>query len=200
MTDAPPELPTQPLSDLVAWWRKTKTRGLIVGGLAVAILGRPRTTQDIDAIVFLKDHRWEEFLRIGESLSFRSRVPDPLAFAEENRVLLARHEKSGIDVDLSLAALPFEREILKRSQKAKIGGVRISIPTAEDLIILKAIANRPRDKIDIEGILERCPKLNTRHIKKEVDRFARLLDMSEIADDIRGLLAKVGKRNRRRKN
>src|SRR5205807_947680 len=106
-----------------------------VGGLAVAVLGRPRLTQDVDAIIFLEQDLWPQFLRKGEALSFHSRIPDALAFAQENRVFLVHHANSGIDVDLSLGALPFERQALERAQKVKIGRVSVPVATAEDLIV-----------------------------------------------------------------
>jgi hypothetical protein len=192
------ELPVGPLRDLLAWWRKTKTKGLIVGGLAVALLGRRRTTQDVDKIVFVEEDRWPAFLKNGERFSFQSRIPDPLAFARKNRVFLVHHENSGIDVDLSLGALPFERQALERVQKVKIGRISAPIATPEDLIILKAIANRPKDRIDIEGLLERCAELDYAYIRKPVDEFARFLEIPGIFQDLDRMLLKHEKERRRR--
>ena len=40
------------------------------------------------------------------------RIPDAIEFAHETRVLLLRHAPTGIDIDLSLGALPFEEELV----------------------------------------------------------------------------------------
>ena len=111
----PIELPLGPIPDLLTWWRKSKVKALIIGGLAVAIHSRARSTKDVDAVVMLGSRNWTEFLEEGAEFSFRTRVPDPITYAEQNRVFVLRHEKSGIDVDLSIGGLPFEIEAFRRS-------------------------------------------------------------------------------------
>jgi hypothetical protein len=63
------KLPIAPLRDLLAWWRKTRTKGLVIGGLAIAFRGEPRITRDVDAIVFLEEKRWASFLEKGTQFS-----------------------------------------------------------------------------------------------------------------------------------
>jgi hypothetical protein len=50
-------LPVAPLPDLVEWWESQRVPGLVIGGLAVALLGRPRVTRDIDAPVLPPEER-----------------------------------------------------------------------------------------------------------------------------------------------
>lgn len=79
---------------------------------------------------------------------FRPRIDDVLSFAARNRVALLKSD-SGIGVDVSLRALPFEERVVARSSDWRIpeyGDVRTG--SAEDLIVLKAFASRPRDWID----------------------------------------------------
>jgi hypothetical protein len=194
-----PELPLGPVRDLLAWWRKAKVEGLIIGGLAVAFLGRPRTTRDVDAIIFLEEDQWLSFLKKGEAFSFLSRLPDPLPFARQNRMLLVRHEKSAIDVDLSLGALPFEWDALKRVKMVRIGRLSVPLPTPEDLIILKAIANRPKDEIDIDGLLDSNDDVDLARIRKHVDEFAQALEMPELYETIDRMLVRHNAKKRRRK-
>jgi hypothetical protein len=79
------DLPLGPLRDLLAWWRATRVEGLIIGGLAMAFLGRPRVTQDVDAIVLVKEDAWPAFLAKGANYTFQSRIPEPLEFARARR-------------------------------------------------------------------------------------------------------------------
>jgi hypothetical protein len=51
----------------------------------------------------------------------------------------------------------------------------VPLPTPEDLIIMKAVAHRPRDLADIEGILAGVGDLNLRHIRRWVREFAKVL-------------------------
>ena len=74
-------LPVAPLPDLVEWWRSQRVSGLVIGGLAVALLARPRVTRDVDVLVLLGEQRWAEFLAAGSAFGFLPRHPDALAFA-----------------------------------------------------------------------------------------------------------------------
>lgn len=53
------------LRDLVAWLQAERVPGVVIGGVAASLLGRPRVTRDVDAVVLLDDARWEGFLAAG---------------------------------------------------------------------------------------------------------------------------------------
>ena len=74
-------------------------------------------------------------------------------FARERQILLLRHEPSGVDLDVSLAWLPFEVEAIRRSEPREFAGVTVPIPRADDLVIYKLVAGRPRDHEDVERLL-----------------------------------------------
>jgi hypothetical protein len=186
--DIPPLL--EVLSDLVTWFKVGKVPGAVIGGVAASILGRPRLTQDVDALVILDEGRWSRFLANGESQGFVQRRADALAFAQEIRVLLMRHQKSGMDVDIVFGSLPFEREAVARATWVDLGGVQLPLPLPEDLIIMKAVAHRPRDLGDIEAILAAHPKLNLRRVRRWVREFAAALGMPDIPTDLEALLAR----------
>ena len=172
---------------------------MVIGGLAVAVLGRPRTTRDVDAIAFVEEERWRSFLKKAASFSFRSRTPAAVEFARSNRIFLLHHKKSQVDVDLSLAGLPFEGEALQRAQKVKVGRLVVPIPTPEDLIVLKAGAGRPRDWIDIDGILDQSAKLDVAYIRTHVDVLASDLEQPEIYQQLDERLQEHFRRYRRKK-
>jgi len=192
-------LPTGPLRDLLAWWRKTKTKGLIIGGLAVAFRGEPRITRDVDAVVFLDQSRWPRFLDNSLEFSFQNRISDPLAFAEKSRMLLLRHTPSAIDVDISLANSGFESEALRRAGVIKVGRLSVPVATAEDLIIYKAVARRHIDLADIEKLLDYCEDLDCAYIRNQVDELAQILEMPELFLDLDQRLREYEKRRRRKK-
>jgi hypothetical protein len=192
-------LPTGPLRDLLAWWRKTKTKGLIIGGLAVALRSEPRTTRDVDAVVFLDPSLWAIFLKKGREYSFRSRVSEPLDFAEKSRMLLLHHTPSKIDVDISLANSKFESEALKRASLVKVGRLAVPVATPEDLIVYKAVAHRHIDMADIEKLLDLCDNLDCAYVRRHVDELALVLEMPELFTDLDQRLREYEKKQRRRK-
>ena len=178
------------LRDLSAWLEATQVPGAIIGGVAASLLGRPRLTRDVDAMVILDEGKWGEFLSAGKRLGFVPRLGDPLEFAQKARVLLVRHEASGIDVDVAIGGLPFEEETLARAARVEVGGIRLPLPTPEDLIVMKAVAHRPRDLIDVESLLDAYPKLDTRRILRLVREFSSALEKPEILRDLESLLSK----------
>ena len=63
-------------------------------------------------------------------------------------------EPTAVDIDLSLAWLPFEDEALTAATPVKFGdGIVLATARAEDLVIYKAAAWRERDRTDIERLL-----------------------------------------------
>ncbi len=70
---------------------------MVIGGLAVSLLGRPRLTRDVDVLLMLDEGRWPEFLATGARYGFVPRRSDSLSYARQNLGLLVRHEASGID-------------------------------------------------------------------------------------------------------
>ncbi len=155
-------------------------------------------TRDVDVLVILDAARWEAFLNAGRRHGFAPRRSDALDFARKARVLLVRHEPSGTSVDISFGALPFEEEAVSRAVKRSVGGLRIPIPTPEDLIVMKAVAHRPRDAADIEAVIAAQPRLDRRRIRRITALFAEALESPEILDDVERLLAK-GRRRRKPK-
>jgi predicted nucleotidyltransferase len=81
------------------------------------------------------------------------RISDAVAFADENQVLLMRHDATGVDIDVSRAWLPFEIEALASAEHESLAGIDIVIVKPEDLIIFKSVAWRPQDQQDVERLL-----------------------------------------------
>lgn len=182
------------LRDLVTWLQSKHTPGVIIGGVAASLLGRPRMTRDIDALVMLEEEYWDNFLRNGANFGFIPRLNDCLTFARKSRALLVRHKPSGIDVDITFGTLPFEKEAISRAVWFDIKKICLPLPAPEDLIIMKAIAHRPRDLADIESILDAHPKLNLRRVRQWVKEFSVAIEMPDILNDLENILARKRKK------
>lgn len=190
-------LPVEPLADLLAWWEQCGVRGMIIGGLAVALRSKARTTVDVDAIVLAPESAWPAFLKSGRSHHFTSRMPDPLSFAQTNRMLLLRHVPSGKQVDMSLGSLPFEEEAVGRATILKLQRLSLPVATVEDLIILKAVARRSIDYADIINLLDINPEIDREMIRRHVEAFAQALEAPEVFTKLDELLAKKRTQKRR---
>ncbi|MCC6501368.1 MAG: hypothetical protein IT313_13965 [Anaerolineales bacterium] len=62
------------------------------------------------------------------------------------------------------------------------------LPTPEDLIIMKAIAHRPKDLEDIRTIVDKHPVLDHRRIKQWVQDYAELMETPELWETIEKIL------------
>jgi hypothetical protein len=160
-------------------------QGVIIGGIAVSLLGQARFTEDLDALVLLSIEDIPDFLAAAHQVGIEPRIAEADEFARRNRVLLLRHAASQTNIDISLGILPFEEEMVARSQVHEIDdALKIHLPTPEDLIIMKAIAHRPKDLLDIQGIIRSHPQLDRERIQMWVVQFADLLEKPELWDDI----------------
>ena len=169
------------------WFEATGVRAAIIGGVAASLLGKPRLTRDIDAVVL--DAEVESLIEIGAPYGFLPRIADAVDFARNTRMLLLRFTEGGIDIDLSLGALPFEYEVIDRSSMIDVGpGVSIRVASPEDIIVMKAIAGRGRDVMDIENIIQANPGLDVDRIRRWVREFSAVLEMPEIHDALEKLL------------
>ena len=177
-----------PILALQSLLSQFNNRGVIIGGVAVSLLGTPRYTVDLDAVFLLSFEDMPRLLAEAAKQGIEPRVSDPIGFARKSRVLLLRHTASGIDIDLSLGVLPFEEEMVERSTTVEIGSIKLRLPTPEDLIIMKAVAHRPKDLADIQAIAASHPGLEKERIKFWVEQFGEGLDLPELWRDIQKLL------------
>ncbi len=120
-------------SAVLSWSAASGVPIVVIGGVAVSILSKPRTTKDVDVIVWLPDHEtWSTFLASSKRFGIVTRIPNALEFALQSRVLLLRHEPSGVPIDVSMGALPFEELAIKRAVQTIVGDFQIPVPTPED--------------------------------------------------------------------
>jgi hypothetical protein len=160
-----------------------------IGAIAVQRWGEPRLTQDVDLTVLTGFD--EEATFIDHFLDdFEARRDDARNFALQYRVLLLR-ASNGIPADIALGAMPFEARMMERSTPFGFGGGReIRTCSAEDLIVLKAFANRPQDWLDIESVLARQSRqsLSLELVFEELDPLLELKNEPEIGTRLRKIV------------
>jgi hypothetical protein len=120
------------------------------GALALAWYRNPRATTDIDVNVTLPPEA------AGPVLEMLSRLG--VTVAPEDRTAIARDGQARLDwdgsyLDLFFATMDLHLEMAQRARVVRFGPVDIPILAPEDLIVCKAIFDRPKDWLDIEEIL-----------------------------------------------
>ena len=163
-------------------------QGVVIGGIAASLLGQPRLTADLDAIILLSIDDLPELMNVAREQGIVPRIEEAEIFARKNRVLLLQHASSRINIDISLGMLPFESEMVARSQAWEIENLRIRLPTPEDLIILKAVANRPQDLVDIQAVAASNPELDQERVRFWVEQFGETLEIPDLWEQVSKLL------------
>jgi hypothetical protein len=179
----------EPLESLQRLLSRFNERGVIIGGAAVSILGKARYTEDIDAMFLLSIKDIPQLLKEASEEGIEPRIDNAAEFARKSRVVLLKHVISNTNIDLSLGVLPFEQEMVERSVIHQVdAALQLRLPTPEDLIILKAIAHRPKDMEDIRILAGKYQNLDISRIEMWVKQFADVLEMPSLWDDIAGIL------------
>ncbi len=165
----------------------------IVGGFAVAVRARPRMTQDVDFVAMGELDRLDGLARAALASGFSLRRPDAIEFAKTTRVLLLRHDSSSVDVDISLGALPFESELVATATRIQVLQHVLPVARGEDLVIMKALALRPRDVADIEGLVELCDEMDLDRVRRVVGEFTTALEDADFAGELEAILERLGR-------
>lgn len=156
-------------------------RFCIIGGVALLRWGEPRFTRDVDVTLLTGFGSEEQFIGPILASQFRGRIPDAADFALRNRVLLVS-SPDGVPIDIVLAGLPFEALLVERASPFEFEtGCCLMTCSAEDLIVQKLFAFRPRDVLDVESIVTRQHgRLDWLYIETHLSPLAELKGQPEI--------------------
>jgi hypothetical protein len=179
----------EPLESLQKLISRFDHRGVVIGGIAASVLGEARYTEDLDAMFWLSIQDIPRFLEIANQEGIAPRIENAVDFAKKNRVLLLQHVITNTNIDISLGIMPFEQEVIERSSIHEFDdSLQVQLPTPEDLIIMKAIAHRPKDLEDIRTLAVKYTNLDLARVERWVKDFAKLLETPEIWGQIEKIL------------
>jgi hypothetical protein len=144
---------------------------MIIGGQAVLLYGEPRFTADIDVTLGINVDRQADVVAVATTLSLTPLVA-PESFTTQTMVLPCLDQATGIRVDFIFSFTPYEHQAIDRAARISIGKTQVRFATAEDLIVHKMLAGRPRDHEDVTGILLKQPHLDLAYIRHWLAKFA----------------------------
>jgi len=165
------------LSALASALRATRAPWMVIGGIAVIARGVRRMTTDIDVVVRGDAVDTRSLLRTLVRFGIRPRIDGAEKFAQENLVLLLRHTSSGVDLDLSLGWTAFEQDAIAACTKATYGSAAFPMARAEDLVVFKAMAARPKDVEDAAALILKHADIDTAIVRR------RLIELATLADE-----------------
>jgi hypothetical protein len=167
-------------------------RACVIGALAVHRWGEQRATSDADFSALAP--YGEESGVVDELLNrFEARRPDARSFALRNRVLLLK-TRGGVEVDVALAAFPFEIEALELASSWEIlPALSLRTCPAEHLVVYKLVAARTHDLGDMESIVRRQGRrLDVDRIRRWGREFAELKEDPDLLRPFEEALVRAG--------
>lgn len=153
-------------------------RWYVFGAQAAIFHGVTRATADIDVTVDPAGRTTAEIAAGLGKHGFRLRIEDH-AFVEQTRVLPAVHE-TGVPVDVVLAGPGIEELFFERAVERTIATRSVPIASAEDIIVMKVLAGRPKDLDDIEAIVQVKRDLDVEVVRETLRMLEQALDQSDL--------------------
>ena len=120
------------------------------GAIALIWYRNPRATTDIDVNLTLPPDAAEPILELLAGLGVTVAPGDREAIARDGQ---ARLDWDGSYLDVFFATLDLHFEMAERARVVRFGPVDLPILAPEDLIVCKAIYDRPKDWLDIEEMI-----------------------------------------------
>ncbi len=180
------------LADLGRAFAAIGVRWYLFGAQAAILYGAARLSADVDVTVALGDRRVAELLATLDASGFEARVPEPVSFAEESRVLPVVHRSTRMPADVVLAGPGLEERFLARAETRAIEDVVVPVASASDLVVMKLLAGRPQDLEDAIAVLRvQGDGLDAAAARATLGELERALDRRDLVAALESALAQA---------
>jgi len=170
------------ISKLGRLFSESKIPYMIIGGQAVLLYGVPRLTKDIDITLGVSTDHLSEIVTICQKAGLEILPDDYKDFVGRTFVLPVKDATWGVRVDFIFSFTPYEREAIDRSKKVSIEDTSVNFASAEDVIIHKIFAGRPRDLEDVKNILLKNTEIDDSYIKDRLSEFEKVVEGDNFTD------------------
>ena len=158
----------------------------VMGGLAVRVHSIPRPTHDVDLTITIDrsdlPKLFSSLQQLGHTIpeSYQQGWVDVVGGMPLIKIRTYMSESNGVDIDLFLNETDFQKSYLARRIEVTIGKRSLWVVTPEDLILLKLLASRPRDLLDVADILFTQGQLDEAYLRTWA-KSLQIVDRLEIA-------------------
>ena len=123
---------------------------------------------------------------------FALRVADADEFVEKTRVLPLVHEPTRMLCDVVLAGPGIEELFFDRARQRDVGGVRVPVVSADDLVAMKILAGRPKDLDDVQAIVRvQGSAVDLRRARATLGTLERALDRRDLLPVFEAILERT---------
>lgn len=150
--------------DILKEFQKNKVKYVLVGGMAVNLLGALRTTADMDILVDMTDQNLAKIVRVFLKKGYRVKQPvDPMDLANKkirtdwikNKNMKAfNFYKAGTyqEVDIIIDSPVSFIQARKSAKIIKVDNLKLPIVSMSNLMKMKRASGRPVDLMDIKDL------------------------------------------------
>lgn len=153
------------IAELLHSLSEGQVRYVLVGGMAVQLHGFVRSTFDIDLVLAMNDENLVRFIEVAKRFGLTPSIPVPIDSLRNAAQIEQWHREKGmlafslrepqvgggvVDI-LVRPEVPFEK-LMENAVEGKLFEQQVWIAAIDDLLTMKRIANRPKDRLDIEAL------------------------------------------------
>lgn len=155
---------------LVTTFNERNIRYAIIGGLATIQHTRVRTTEDIDALLTVPQVAMPGLFEALKQRGFAVDLEKNIRELRDEGFTAVRF--ADVIVDLMRPLIPTYNHVLDRAISTQILGQTVRVSSAEGLVVMKLIAMRPQDEIDVREVLAAYGgRLDLDFIRAELETF-----------------------------
>jgi len=150
--------------DIFRAFQREKVRYVLVGGIAVNLLGSLRNTADMDILLEMTDINLKKAVTVLKKMGYRIKQPvDPMGIADKatredwikNKHMKALNfykDDELKEIDFIIKTPVSFKVAYKGAIRIKSDGLVLPVASIDTLIKMKKSAGRPIDKLDIQEL------------------------------------------------
>lgn len=153
------------IAELLRSLSEGQVQYVLVGGLAVQLHGFMRATFDIDLVLAMNDENIVRFIEVAKRFRLTPSIPVAIDSLRDANQIEQWHREKGmlafalrepqigggvVDV-LVRPEVSFE-QLKANAVAGQLFAMQVWIASIDDLMIMKRIANRPKDQLDIVAL------------------------------------------------
>lgn len=150
--------------EILREFHKQKVKYVLVGGIAVNLLGAMRSTADLDILVQMDDANLKKIIKTLTSKGYRVKQPvDPMQFVDrktrenwiKNKHMKALNfykENELKEIDIIIESPVSFAEAKKSAIRIRAGDLALPVISIDKLIKMKKRTGRQIDKVDVEEL------------------------------------------------
>ena len=153
------------IAELLRSLSEGQVQYVLVGGMAVQLHGYMRSTFDIDLVLAMNDENLVRFIEVAKRFGLTPSIPVPIDslrnaeqieqwYREKGMLAFALREPQiggGVVDILVRPEVPYE-QLKKNAIAGELFSQQVWIASIDDLLTMKRVANRPKDRLDIEAL------------------------------------------------